>query len=78
MLHGALEKQSWRFMRPMQGVEAVLMPTEGATEGGELVIINSKTVALGYIINGQLLPLSREAHYTGDISKVFYFLFFIF
>jgi hypothetical protein len=73
MLHAALTRESperYRFMRPMHGVTVELAPLEGVQEGGELVITNSKTLALGYIVDGKLIPLSRKAHYTNGILFV--------
>eukprot|EP00026_Physarum_polycephalum_P001948 Phypoly_transcript_01951.p1 GENE.Phypoly_transcript_01951~~Phypoly_transcript_01951.p1 ORF type:complete len:1014 (+),score=130.64 Phypoly_transcript_01951:264-3044(+) len=69
VFHGGLtreEKEGWKRMIPMRGVNATLEPVEGV-EGGELIILNSKTLALGYIIEGDFVPLPREAHHTNDI-----------
>jgi hypothetical protein len=66
-------------MRPMHGVHAVLVPIEGIDEGEELIIKHSKTLALGYIVDGQLIPLSRESYHTSAIRRLcFFFPFFIF
>jgi hypothetical protein len=54
-------------MKPMRGVNAILEPVEGVPEGGELVVLNSKSLAIGYIIDGELVPLPREAHHTNGI-----------
>jgi acyl-coenzyme A synthetase/AMP-(fatty) acid ligase len=79
ILHGSTSPgppNRWRFGMPVLGDDIKLVPVEGE-EGGELVVNRSSALALGYIVDGELVPFSCE-HHTNDIYTEFCILYFYF
>ncbi len=77
VFHGSIDpeaKGQWRLMTPLEGVTAELdknevVETETGSKGAELVIKNSKTLAVGYLVEGgELQLLSRELYRTNGIA----------